>query len=70
MISCSWHRVMKGTSCLAYLVSFYDRMTFLVDEGKAGDAVYLVFSKAFDTVSAFSQRKCLSVAWTGAQVAK
>lgn len=62
---------MKGTSCLAYLVSFYDKMTFLVNEGKAGDAVYLLFSEAFDTVSAFSQfSHTLTVPWTGAQVAK
>ena len=33
------------------LISFYDRVTSLVDEGKAADIVYLDFSKAFDTVS-------------------
>ena len=33
------------------LISFYDLVTHLVDEGKAGDVVYLDFSKAFDTVS-------------------
>jgi len=38
---------MKGGSCLTNLTSFYDQMTRLVDEGKA---VYLGFSKAFDTV--------------------
>jgi len=32
------------------LISFYDQMTCLVDEGKAVDVVYLDFSKAFDTV--------------------
>ncbi|KAK4828451.1 hypothetical protein QYF61_026676 [Mycteria americana] len=42
---------MKGKSCLANLISFYDRVTQLVDEGKAVDIVYLDFSKAFDTVS-------------------
>ena len=30
---------------------FYDKMTYLVDEGKAVDVVYLDFSKAFDTIS-------------------
>ncbi|KAK4811752.1 hypothetical protein QYF61_005320 [Mycteria americana] len=31
--------------------SFYDKVTRLVDEGKAVDVVYLDFSKAFDMVS-------------------
>ncbi|KAJ7424662.1 hypothetical protein BTVI_05707 [Pitangus sulphuratus] len=33
------------------MISFYDQMTHLVDEGKAVDVVYLDFSKAFDTFS-------------------
>ncbi|KAK4819151.1 hypothetical protein QYF61_025942 [Mycteria americana] len=33
------------------LISFYDKVTRLVDEGKAVDVVYLDFSKAFDMVS-------------------
>ncbi|KAK4805520.1 hypothetical protein QYF61_004459 [Mycteria americana] len=40
-----------GTSCLTNLISFYDKVTRLVDEGKAVDVVYLDSSKAFDTVS-------------------
>ncbi len=47
----SKNRFMKGRSCLTNLISFYDLVTRLVDEGKAVDVVYLDFSKAFDTVS-------------------
>ena len=42
---------MKGRSCLTNLISFYNWVTRLVDEGKAVDVVYLDFSKAFDVVS-------------------
>ena len=45
------HGLMKGRLCLTNLISFYDWVTRLVDEGKAVDVVYLDFSKAFDTVS-------------------
>uniref|UniRef100_A0A493U2R8 Reverse transcriptase domain-containing protein n=1 Tax=Anas platyrhynchos platyrhynchos TaxID=8840 RepID=A0A493U2R8_ANAPP len=47
----SQHVFMKGRSCLTNLISFYDKVMCLVDEGKAVDVVYLDFSKAFDTVS-------------------
>jgi len=46
----SQHGLMKGRSCLINLISFYDQVTRLVDEGKAVDIVYLDVSKAFDTV--------------------
>jgi len=45
----SQHPFMKGRSCLVNLISFYDKVTCLVDEGKAVDDVYLDFSKAFDS---------------------
>jgi len=41
---------MKGRSCLINLISFYDQVTHLADEGKAVDVVCLDCSKAFDTV--------------------
>ncbi|KAK4816305.1 hypothetical protein QYF61_014603 [Mycteria americana] len=47
----SQHGFMKGRSCLTNLISFYDKVTRLMDEGKAVDVVYLDFSKAFDMVS-------------------
>ncbi|GAB0177976.1 hypothetical protein GRJ2_000262900 [Grus japonensis] len=42
---------MRGKSCLTKLISSYDKVTHLVDEGKAVDVVYLDFCKAFDTIS-------------------
>ncbi|GAB0176255.1 mitochondrial enolase superfamily member 1 [Grus japonensis] len=47
----SQHVFTKGKSCLTNLISFHDKVTHLVDEGKAVDVVYLDFSRAFDTVS-------------------
>ncbi|KAK4815922.1 LOW QUALITY PROTEIN: hypothetical protein QYF61_010179 [Mycteria americana] len=47
----SQHGFRKGRSCLTNLISFYDKVTHLMDERKSVDVVYLDFSKAFDTVS-------------------
>jgi len=47
----SQHGFMQGRSCLTNLISFYDQMICLEDEGKAMDVVCLDFSKAFDSVS-------------------
>jgi len=46
----SQHALMKRRSCFTNLISFYDLVTHLEDEGKAVDVIYLNFSKAFDTV--------------------
>ena len=40
------HGFMKGRLYLTSLISFYDWVTRLVDQGKAVDVVYLDFSKA------------------------
>jgi len=42
-------RFMKGRSCLISPI-FYDKVTGLGDEGKAVDAIYQDFSKAFNSV--------------------
>jgi len=47
----SQHGFMKGRSCLTNVISFYDQVTRLVDEGQAVDVSYVDISRAFDTVS-------------------
>ncbi|KAK4827324.1 hypothetical protein QYF61_016574 [Mycteria americana] len=46
----SQHGFTKGKSCLITLISFYDKVTSPVDEGKVVDVDFLDFSKAFDPV--------------------
>ena len=61
----SQHGFMKGRSCLTNLISFYDQVTCLVDEGKAMDVIYLHFSNAFDTVSHSILLGKTSCSWFG-----
>lgn len=54
LIKSSQHWFTKGKSCLTNLIAFCDVAAAWMDEGRAVDIVYLVFSKAFDTVTTFS----------------
>ncbi|KAK4816993.1 hypothetical protein QYF61_025913 [Mycteria americana] len=47
----SQHGFMRGRSCLTNLISFYDKVTHLVDQRKPVDVGLWDFSKAFATVS-------------------
>ncbi|KAJ7401309.1 RNA-directed DNA polymerase from mobile element jockey-like protein [Pitangus sulphuratus] len=51
VIGHSQHSFMRVKSCSSNLISFYDKITHLVDQGKPADVIFLEFSKAFDPVS-------------------
>ncbi|KAF4804164.1 hypothetical protein TURU_009539 [Turdus rufiventris] len=51
------HGFMKGRSCLTNLISSYDKVTHLVDEGKGVYVVCLDFRKAFDWFHSDLQEK-------------
>lgn len=47
----SQHNFVKNKSCQTNLISFFERITGLVERGEAINRTYLDRSKAFDTVS-------------------
>jgi len=51
VIGCSQHRLKRGKHCLINLISVHEKVIHLVDKGKPIDAIFLDFSKVFDTVS-------------------
>ncbi|PKU43632.1 rna-directed dna polymerase from mobile element jockey- hypothetical protein [Limosa lapponica baueri] len=51
IIKCSQHGFIREKTRLKNLISIYNEITALVDEGRAVDIAYLDFGKAFDTVS-------------------
>ena len=50
LIKDSQHGFMPGRSCATNLILFQDKLTKIVDQGKAADIFYLDFAKAFDKV--------------------
>jgi len=49
VVQASQHSFTNGILCQANPVAFYNRMTVLVDKGRATDVAYFNFCMAFDT---------------------
>ena len=50
IINLSQHGFMSDRSCQTNLLEFLDKITKMLDEGKAADVIYLDYSKAFDKI--------------------
>lgn len=50
LFNANQHGFRSGRSCLSQLLSHYDEILSLLEQGKNADVVYLDFSKAFDKV--------------------
>ena len=50
LIKDSQHGFLQGKSCTTNLIVFMDKLTKIIDSGKAADVFYLDFAKAFDKV--------------------
>ena len=62
----SQHGFTNGTSCLTNLMSFYDKMTHLVDEGKAVNVVHWTSVRPFIlSPTASLWRSWLPMVWMG-----
>lgn len=48
VIGSSWHGFTNGKSYITNLISFYNEMNSLLEDGRAVDVVYIGFSKTFD----------------------
>ena len=53
--------LVKGKSCLTNFISFYNKVTHLVDEGKMVDEVFLNFRKTFQNIPHSSLLDKLSI---------
>ena len=51
LLNLSQHGFMPKRSCQTNLLEFLDKITQILDEGKAADIVYFDYSKAFDKIS-------------------
>jgi hypothetical protein len=51
LVKQSQHGFRRGHSCLTNLLTFLERVTQWIDEGKPVDVIYLDYSKAFDKVA-------------------